>query len=422
MSILLPSKPTQIAGIVTNINEVSNTLTTDDSGLFVYDDNTPNTNIILKTNGNNAFYISDTQRIGINITPSLTKRLIINDDLGETIRLVYKNSDPHFNKYVDIDVSETGSLIFKTFEDQFFDFQNVNGNGTNIKINNDIVYTTAEQLNYNVISNPGIAEALKTLVVDDNKNIGGINKLSIEELELKNTLSLDVDTVTYCLSVKNGTGMCFKLESETDYAIFNIPVSGVLNIYNNQNIVEILSDKNNNLIYPMHLTTQNNLNNTGVGIKFNTYNNDNIKKNMASIETIITNNQNNNENSIIKFNNMNNGNLTNTVTIRNDGYILCNTIMELSDQRMKNILKYSDKEESLSKILNLNIYNFTYKNDNKKIIHTGLMAQELHKVIPSAINIDKFNDIYTISNKELIGYLIDCIQLLNKRINKLENK
>lgn len=419
MSILLPSKPTQISGIVTNINETSNTVTTDDSGLFIFDDNSPNTNLILKTNGNDAFFVSDTQRIGINMIPSTTKRLIINDNLGEAIRLVYNNNDPHLNKFVDIDINETGSLIFKTYNNEYFNFKNIDNNSTNIKINDEIVYTNATQLNYNLISTPGIAEELKTLVVDNNKSIAGINRLSIQELELENTLALDVNTVTYCLNVKNDTGMCLKLETETDYAVFNIPVSGVLNIYNNNNIVEILSDKNNNLIYPMHLTTQNNLNNTGIGIKFNTYNNDNIKKNMASIETIITNNQNNSENSIIKFNNMNNGNLTNTVTIRNDGYILCNTIMELSDKRMKTILNFSNSEESFNKIINLKTYNFMYKNDSKKKIHTGLIAQELYDKIPSAVNIDSVTNIHTISNKELIGYLIDCIKVLNNKINNL---
>jgi len=201
--------------------------------------------------------------------------------------------------------------------------------------------------------------------------------------------------------------------------------SGILNIYNSNNIIEILSDQNNNLIYPIQITTANNLINTGIGIKFNTYNNNNIKRNMSTIETIITNNQNNNENSIIKFNNMNNGNLNTTVTIRNDGYILCNTLLELSDSRTKHILGTSNMDESLKKICNVNTYNFKYINDSNNIIHKGVIAQELHQVIPSAVNIEKANnydDLHTVSNKELIGYLIDCIKVLNREITKLKIK
>jgi hypothetical protein len=144
---------------------------------------------------------------------------------------------------------------------------------------------------------------------------------------------------------------------------------------------------------------------------------------MSTIETIITNNQDNYENSIIKFNNMNNGNLNNTVTIRNDGYILCNTLMELSDSRTKYILGTSNFDDSLKKICNINTYNFKYINDSKNIIHKGVIAQELHKIIPSAVNIEKtnnFDDLHTVSNKELIGYLIDCVKALKNEIEKIK--
>jgi hypothetical protein len=144
---------------------------------------------------------------------------------------------------------------------------------------------------------------------------------------------------------------------------------------------------------------------------------------MSSIETIITNNQNNLENSIIRFNNRNDGILTNTVTIRNDGYILCNTLMELSDLRTKNIIKKSNSIDSLNKICQINTYDFVYKNDNTKKIHKGIIAQEIYEIIPSAINIEsnnEFTNLYTISNKELIGYLIDAIKELKYQIDIIQ--
>ena len=120
---------------------------------------------------------------------------------------------------------------------------------------------------------------------------------------------------------------------------------------------------------------------------------------------------------------MNNGNLDTTVTIRNDGYILCNTLMELSDIRTKYIISQSDYQDSLEKICKIKTYNFKYINDQNNVIHKGVIAQELYDIIPSAINIEtsgKFNDLHTISNKELIGYLIDCVKYLNIELTNLK--
>lgn len=427
MSVLLPSKPRQLSS--NNINNTISSLSIGDSGVIIRDDDSPLTNISFKTNNKIGLYISDTQRIGINIETSPTKRLVINDELGESIRLIYNYLNE--NKYADININNTGSLIFKTYNNETVNFiNNQDPNNTNIKINNIKLNANANHLNYTIINTPGIAEANKTIVLDNNKSIVDINSLTSNKLitdelitnilTLNNTFNINANSLNYGITIANSSGRCLKLVNNNNFTIFDIPSSGILNIYNNNNIIEILSDKNNNLIYPFQLTTENNLNNTGIGIKFNTYNNNNIKRNMSSIETIITNNQNNNENSIIKFNNMNNGNLINTVTIRNDGYILCNTLMELSDRRTKYIISNSDFEDSLEKICRINTYNFKYKNDNKNIIHKGLIAQELYEIIPSAIHIEKTNelkDLYTISNKELIGYLIDCIKALRYRID-----
>lgn len=425
MSILLPSKPRQLSNTINTVNTTK--LTNDDSGLYIIDNNSPITNIVLKTNNKTGIYISDTQRIGINIDASPIKRLIINDELGESIRLIYNNNP---NIYNDINIDQNGSLLLKTNNNQYINFINDGNNlQTNIKINGEILIANAIQLNYTVIDTPGIAIENKALILDNLKSISGINQLYLETLNtnflnLNNTLRLFTNSIDYSMHIKNETGMCLKLENNDNVSVFNMTSNGILNIYNksSNNIIEFLSDKNNNLIYPIQLTTENNLNNTGVGIKFNTYNSDNKKRNMSSIETIITNNENNNENSIMKFNNMNNGHLINTVTIRNDGFILCNTLMELSDRRTKNIINNSDFKDSLDKICKINTYNFVYKNDIKKKIHKGLIAQELYEIIPSAVHIENngdITDLHTISNKELIGYIIDSIKALKYKIDNI---
>jgi hypothetical protein len=268
----------------------------------------------------------------------------------------------------------------------------------------------------------------KEKILDNNKNIRGINELYVNTIYattfgIYDNLILDRDTFNYSLLLANRYGKCLKLQNDTNFTLFDMETNGILKIYNNQNIIEIIGDNNNNIIYPLQYTTLNNNNNTGIGIKFNTYNNNNNKVSMSSIETIITNNQNNLENSIIRFNNRNDGILTNTVTIRNDGYILCNTLMELSDLRTKNIIKKSNSIDSLNKICQINTYDFVYKNDNTKKIHKGIIAQEIYEIIPSAINIEsnnEFTNLYTISNKELIGYLIDAIKELKYQIDIIQ--
>lgn len=431
MSILLPSKPRQFSNNVST-NTISN-LVTDDSGIYVTDTNTGNTSIALKTNNKIGLFINNEQRIGMNTESSSTKRVIINDELGQTLRLVYNKENQ--NRYADIDINSTGSLLLKTNANQYIDFINESNNSiTNIKLNGNIVYATADQLNYTTVANTGIAEPNKALILDNNKSLSGVNSLHVDSLYtntfgINNTLELNANSSNYCLVLANEQGNLLKLKNGLNFSLFNLDQNGILKITNTQNIMEVFGDLNNNIIYPFQLTTYNNLNDTGVGIKFNTYNDNNIKKNMSSIDTIITNNQNNNENSIIKFNNMNNGILTNTVTFRNDGYILCNTLMELSDARTKTIIKRSNSLESLTKICQIKTYEFLYKNDKTKKIHKGIMAQELSHIIPSAIHIEKntdllqdngYNDLYTISNKELIGYLIDCIQELKYQIDNFK--
>ena len=422
MSLLLPSKPRQFSNNIST-NTISN-LVTDDSGVYITDTNANDTSVVLKTNNKIGLLINNEQNVGINTEALSNKRLVINDELGRTIRLIYDRDNN--NRYVDIDINSNGSLLLKTNNNQYIDFINESNNLiTNIKLNGDILYATAEQLNYNTITNLGIAEPNKSIILDNNKSISGINSLSVDALYtntfgINNTLELNTNSSNYCLVLSNEHGNCLKLQNDIYFSLINLDSFGTLKIYTNENIIEILSDNNNDIIYPMQLTTENYLNNTGIGIKFNLYNNNNIKINMSSIETIITNNQNNNENSIMKFKIMNNGTLTDTVIFRNDGYILCNTLMELSDARVKKIIKRSNSLDSLNKVCQIETYDFVYKNDNKQTIHKGVIAQELFQIIPSAIN-NELGNLYTISNKELIGYLIDSIKELKYRLDNIYN-
>jgi len=417
MSAILPPKPISLNLCQeSSSNTISDNFSVNGTGVYLLDDSTPNTNVTLKTSNNTAIYIDDRQRIGINcINP--TSRLMINDELGDCIRLIYNNNIN--SNFAYIRLGSDGSLKFEPYNGAYVNIISSNTNSSGLQFNGITITSSAEQLNYNNISQPGEGEPNKTLVLDSTSSIGGINYLSVNNLILRNSLIIDTDNPDFSFQVKNKVGNCLKLINKTHYTDFVITDNGVLNITNSANSIEIITSSNNGLIYPLKLTTSNNLINSGVGIEFNTYNINNIKRNMSTIETIITNNENNNENSIIKFNNMNNGNLFNTVTIRQDGYILCNTLMELSDARKKKIINVSNYNESLKKIIELQTYDFTYIEDLKQQIHKGIMAQELHKIIPSAVSTGEH---YTVSNKELIGYLIDCIKSLNKSIEDIKKQ
>jgi hypothetical protein len=409
MSVLLPSKPVRIA-IGGGSNTAPSNVISGDSGIYV-NDSGGDASLFFKINGSTAMYIDKFRRLGINMDTTLTDRLEINDPNGDCIKMWNNNTTPTYIK------NQNGSLIL--------DVNDRINNGIDLKgrfyLNQSEVLSTATQINYTNIVESGSAIRNKCVVLDDNKSYYGINIFSVNSLIINESLNIDTDSDRFALNVKNNSGNCLKLHNGNLYSEFVVNETGNLTIFSS-NSVDIASEiVNSGIQYPLQLTTSINSINSGVGIKFNTYNNSNIKRNMSSIETIIINNENNMENSIIKFNNMKNGELFNTVTIRNDGYIICNTLLELSDMRKKKILKSSNCNESLEKLKNVKTYDFIYTNDEKKIVHKGVMAQELHKIIPSAVNVDEKEE-YTVSSKDLMGYLIDSIKSLSDSVKELKKR
>ena len=97
-----------------------------------------------------------------------------------------------------------------------------------------------------------------------------------------------------------------------------------------------------------------------------------------------------------------------------------------SDRR----LKYVGKESSagLDKIRQLKVFNYTFKKDEKKTPHVGVIAQDLQKVFPDAVKkgVDGF---LTIRMEDMFYAVINAIKELDikyqaqeKRINELEKR
>ena len=90
-----------------------------------------------------------------------------------------------------------------------------------------------------------------------------------------------------------------------------------------------------------------------------------------------------------------------------------------SDRR----LKYVGKESSagLDKIRQLKVFNYTFKKDEKKIPHVGVIAQDLQKVFPDAVKkgVDGF---LTIRFEDMFFAMINAIKELDTRVTTLQKE
>ncbi len=92
---------------------------------------------------------------------------------------------------------------------------------------------------------------------------------------------------------------------------------------------------------------------------------------------------------------------------------------EYSDARLKNIL--SDSTAGLKEINALEIKNFTFKKDEKKTPHVGVIAQQLQKIFPNAVTKD--DEGYLMIRTEDIFYaMVNSIKELYKNIQELTAK
>lgn len=104
------------------------------------------------------------------------------------------------------------------------------------------------------------------------------------------------------------------------------------------------------------------------------------------------------------------------ISVLNNIY-LSGTILSISDCNLKtNIHKI---ENPLSKIETISGY--TYTRTDTGNMETGLIAQEVLKILPEVINYNTNNN-YTISYGNMCGILVECIKELNQKIKKLSDR
>ena len=90
-----------------------------------------------------------------------------------------------------------------------------------------------------------------------------------------------------------------------------------------------------------------------------------------------------------------------------------------SDRR----LKYVGKENTsgLEKIKQLKVFNYTFKKDDKKTPHVGVIAQDLQKVFPDAVTKAK-DGFLRIRFEDMFYAMINAIKELDSRITALEKE
>jgi hypothetical protein len=71
--------------------------------------------------------------------------------------------------------------------------------------------------------------------------------------------------------------------------------------------------------------------------------------------------------------------------------------------------------------MNLKLTKYNYIGQN--IIHTGLIAQEVEEIIPSAVNTEDRNgieDFKSVSNREVTNTLLGAVQYLAQKLETLQ--
>lgn len=91
----------------------------------------------------------------------------------------------------------------------------------------------------------------------------------------------------------------------------------------------------------------------------------------------------------------------------------------LSDRRLKYV--GNENKAGLDKIRQLKVFNYTFKKDEKKTPHVGVIAQDLQKVFPNAVKkgVDGF---LTIRMEDMFYAVINAIKELDSRVTRLEKE
>ncbi len=306
-------------------------------------------------------------------TSAPDKKVEINSSTGDCLRLTNNDSDGTAANYADMLVSSTGNLTI-TPSGGDVNISSHNGSSTGLKLNNVLVTSTAAELNYNDTT-VGIGAANKAVILDSNRNFVNLNYVEIDELAVIKTTSAN-NIIVHPLSL---------------YVVPSTAASIGL----------------------------------GTGIEFNSVNDTDQIYNAGYINYVSSNITTNSETGFLDFKVANSGSINSVATISNNGVLSVTSLVETSDVRSKENIQETFSNDSLEKILNVNVKTYNYIKDSEKTHRIGVIAQELKEIIPESVVISKnedFEDFHQVQYTSLVPHLINCIKALSEEIKELKAK
>ena len=172
------------------------------------DANNTNGTIIATTNNKNALYIDNNQRTKLGDLHNSIYKLSVNDEFGAGIELIYNKS----NSRASLSVASNGVLNISSSSNTInlppkVNIAGHNGVSNGLILGGVLVTSTAHQLNYNDVL-PGTVLPEKSIVVDAQKNISGINEFTAQKLYgILQTASQPNITSVKTLNIENHNGV-----------------------------------------------------------------------------------------------------------------------------------------------------------------------------------------------------------------------
>ena len=90
--------------------------------------------------------------------------------------------------------------------------------------------------------------------------------------------------------------------------------------------------------------------------------------------------------------------------------------MSFSDKRMKDII--GENLDAMDKINRITVYDFTFKKDDLKTPHVGVIAQDLQKIFPNAVTKDE-NGYLQIRHEDMFFAMINALKELDAKIRQI---
>lgn len=251
-----------------------------------------------------------------------------------------------------------------------------NGVDKGLQLGGVLITASAEEINYLDIGNPGIAEPLKVMVPDSNRNMVNLNYIEVQHMN------------------------CIKQ-----------------------------SASNNSVEYPISLLTLPDTtaaNGIGTGVELLSVNGNNDIYSAAYINAVTSDVTADSETSYFDFRLVGEGVINSVATLSHLGILSCSSVAEVSDIRTKRDIEDVDQKESLENILKVDVKTYNYKYDSTKKQQQGVIAQNIANIFPHCIEElgEKYgvSDCLSVKYTSLVPALINCVKELHREIEELKQK